>query len=157
MNLATLKALAKIKGLRQSDIAVRAGLSRQAVSKWWNQKSHCVDVLAKTHERLAKSLGVSMETLSNPLPVVDEKKLKKKMEVQLLWDKLYPDIEGFSRGLVVGRPEAFARLVQVFGLFASEKIVGKQIIHQFPKYKKIIHPARRRTLEIVWNEIQNQA
>ena len=155
MNLATLKSLSRIKGVRQADVAAMAGVSRQAVHHWWTSTDANLNVHSKTQEHLAKSFGVPMDVLSKKLPVVSNESQRKKIESQLLWDGLYPDLEHFARGLVVGQPEALARLVQVFGLFASEKIAGKQVSKKFPQYKHLIHPARRRTLEVVWTEIQN--
>lgn len=155
MNLSTLKSLSRIKGVRQADIASMAGVSRQAVNQWWNSSDPNLTVLSKTQERLAESFGVSMDVLSKELPVVSSDSQRSKIETQLLWDKLYPDLEHFARGLVVGHAAALARLVQVFGLFTAEKIAGKQVWKKFSQYKNMIHPGRRRTLEIVWTEIQN--
>lgn len=155
MNRSTLKSLSRIKGIRQADIAAMAGVSRQAVNRWWTTDEENLNVLSITQERLAESFGVTMEVLSRNLPVVSNKSQRKKIETQLLWDKLYPDLERFACGVVVGHPEALARLVQVFGLFSAEKIAGKQVWKKFPQYKNKIHPGRRRTLEAVWNEMQN--
>jgi hypothetical protein len=155
MNIATLKSLSHIKGIRQADIAVMAGVSRQAVHHWWVSDQENFDVLSSTQERLAESLGVPMQLLSKKLPVLSDEAFRKKLETQLLWDRIYPDLEHFVRGLVLGNLDALARLVQVYGLFAAEKIIGLQVWRKFPQYKNKIHPARRRTLEIVWTEIQN--
>lgn len=156
MNMATLKSLSKIKGTRQADVAAMAGVSRQAVHRWWNADQASVEVLAGTQKRLADSFGLSMEVLSEKLPVVSNPSLRKKLEAQLLWDKLYPDLEHFVRGIVVGNLDALARLTQVFGFFAAEKIAGIKVWRRFPQYKNKIHPGRRRTLEIIWTEMQSQ-
>lgn len=155
MNVLTLKTLAKIKGVRQADIAVMAGVSRQAVHRWWVAPQESLNILSGTQERLAESFGLPMQLLSMKLPVFSNEALRKKIETQLLWDKNYPNLERFVRGLVIGNLDALARLTQVFGLFAAEKIIGKQVWKKFPQYKSKIHPARRRTLEVIWNEIQN--
>ena len=156
MNIRTLKSLVRIKGLRQADVALLAGVSRQAVHKWWIAKESHINVFAENQRRLASSLGVSMEVLSKELPIVSSDSERRKLESQLLWDKLYPDIESFIRALVLGQLHALARLVQVFGLFESEIIIGKAIWVKFPEFKAKIHPGRRQTLEIVWNEVQSQ-
>ena len=134
-----------------------AKVSRQAVHRWWVSKKKNVDILSRTQRCLADSLGVSMETLSKDLPIVSDESKRKKFETQLLWDQLYPDLESFTRGLVVGQSEALARLVQVYGLFAAQKIAGQQVWKKFPQYKNKIHPGRRKGLEVIWNEIQNPA
>jgi hypothetical protein len=132
-----------------------AGVSRQAVHRWWVAPEPNLDVLSGTQERLAESLGVPMQTLSKELPVLSNETLRKKLETQLLWDKSFPNLESFVRGLVMGNSDALARLTQVFGLFAAEKIAGKQVWGKFPSYKNKIHPGRRRSLEAIWTEIQN--
>lgn len=157
MNIATLKSLAKIKGLKQSDVAAMANVSRQAVHRWWkNGHEVNINVLSQTQEQLAQGFGVPMDVLSLGLPILNDESKRQKWETQLLWDRLYPNLEAFVRGLILGHPEALARLVQVCGLFAAQKIIGKSAIRTFPTYKNKIHPGRRRSLEIVWNEIQNQ-
>ena len=155
MNVSTLKSLSLIKGLRQADVAAMAGVSRQAVHRWWVAGEENINVLSGTQERLAESFGIPMQTLSMELPVVSNEALRKNLEIQLLWDKNYPNLDRFVRGLVIGNLDALARLTQVFGLFAAEKIAGKQVWKKFPQYKNKIHPGRRHTLEVIWNEIQN--
>lgn len=156
MNVETVKTLARLKGIRQADVAAMAGVSRQAVHRWWSSEQVNIEVLAGSQKQLAESFGVSMGLLSEKLPVVSNRKLKKALQTQLLWDKLYPDIEHFVRALVVGNLDALARLTQVFGFFAAEKIAGSKVWTNFPKYKSKIHPARRRMLEMIWTEMQNQ-
>lgn len=155
MKISTLKALAQIKGLRQADVASMAGVSRQAANRWWSSEEEDVNVFAGTQERLAKSFGVPMQTLSMELPVLSDEALRKKLETQLLWDRSFLNLEQFVRALATGNHEALARLTQVFGLFAAEKIAGQQVWKKFQQYKKKIHPGRRRTLEIIWNEMQS--
>lgn len=155
MKIQTLKSLAKFKGIRQADIASMAGVSRQAVNKWWSSGEQDLNVLSKNQERLAEFFNVPMGALSVDMPIVSNESERTKLETQLLWDKSYPDLECFARGLVLGHHDALARLAQVFGLFAAEKIAGQQIWKKFPKYKNKIHPGRRRTLEVIWNDFQH--
>lgn len=149
MNIQTLKSLARVRGLSQSDLARAAGVSRQTVSFWFSQTGD-VNLFAKNLERLAEFLGVAVEDLSRPLPILGNAEERNRWATDLLWDRLYPDLEKFVDGLIRGQPEALARLVQVCGLYQSEKIAGKQIWRKFPVYRRHIHPAYRRQAEVVW-------
>lgn len=135
--------------MSQSDLARAAQVSRQTVSHWFQQKGS-INLYAKNLSALAKSLGVTAEVLSNPLPVLEEALERKKWETDLLWDKLYPDLESFIGALIRGQKQALARLVQVTGLYRAEKIAGKKVWDKFPEYKALIHPASRKLNEILW-------
>ena len=149
MNTATLKAYARAQGLNQSAIAKAAGVTRQAVSIWFSKQGK-VDLLSSTLQRLALSLGVTGEALSQPLPILGDPVERKKWETDLLWDRLYPDLESFVAGVNRGQKTALARLVQMCGLYQAEKIAGRQVWKKFESYKALIHPARRREAEILW-------
>lgn len=154
MNVATLKSYCEMKGLTQAKLAERTGISRQAISSWFKkaEKGPVIDVnvYSRNQDSLAVALGISVRELSLPLPVLSDPKHKKSIEVALLWDRLYPSIEKFIAGMTCGQPEALARLVQVYGLFAAEKIAGKLVWVRFPRYKNKIHPAVRRKIEVIW-------
>jgi hypothetical protein len=74
-----------------------------------------------------------------------------------LWDGLYSDLVDFAIALNRHETEAIARLVQVHGLFAAERIIGRVAWQRFPEYKRFIHPARRRELEILQEWKQRQS
>lgn len=154
VNIQTLKSFARVRGLSQSDLARAAGVSRQTVSHWFSQE-HEVSLLAKHLGNLARFLDVSVEVLSSPLPILGNAAERKKWETELLWDRLYPDLETFLAGLARGQRQALARLVQVVGLYQGEKIAGKQVWRKFPVYGRLIHPAYRSRAEIVWKTAQS--
>jgi transcriptional regulator with XRE-family HTH domain len=149
MNSATLKSLVLARGLSQADLARVVGVSRQTVSHWFS-KAREVNLYSSHLKKIANGLGVSVETLSRPLPVLAVAGEREKWEADLLWDKLYPNLESFLAGCVRGQPPALARLVQVCGLYQSHKIAGKQVWRKFPDFKRFIHPAYRQALEVVW-------
>jgi hypothetical protein len=50
-------------------------------------------------------------------------------------------------------PRAIARLVQVYGLFRSEKIIGRAVWRRFPEYRRFLHPARQEELGKLCGEL----
>jgi transcriptional regulator with XRE-family HTH domain len=150
MNIETLKSYSAVRGMNQSDIAQAAGVSRQAVSRWFSQSGE-IELRASTLLRLATSLRVQTEDLCRPLPILGDPELRHRWETELLWDRLYPSLESFIAGLHRGQRAALARLVQTCGLYEAEKIAGKQVWKRFDSYKSLIHPAYRRQAEILWN------
>ncbi len=154
MNINTFFCLLRLKSLKQAQAAQRAGLSRQALSLWKQkakeQKSSNINVYSKTQEQLAHILGVRTEDLNKPILAIEDPEVRLALETELLWDKLYQNIESFAVAAVKGRPDALARLVQVYGLYGSAKMVGKQIWEKFPTYKKKIHPTYRKQAEVIW-------
>ena len=99
--------------------------------------------------RLSKVLGVRVENVVQPLPCF-EPDVRARLRAALLWDRLYPDLDDFAVALNASDPRAIGRFVEVYGLFAAEKTLGKSVWKNFPSYKKHIHPARRRELETLW-------
>ena len=71
-------------------------------------------------------------------------------QTAFLWDSLYPNMEAFVKAAREFRFPAIARLVQVCGFHESQTLLGKKIILEFDRYKKLIKPARRKQLEILW-------
>jgi transcriptional regulator with XRE-family HTH domain len=143
MNVDTLRAYLRARGITQAELARRVGVSRQAVSAWLQTED--ASVRGRTLLRVAAALGVSAEALDRPLPV-DEASLKP----VYLWDHLYPDLVAFAIALNRREPEAIARLVQVHGLFAAERIIGKGVWARFGEYRQFIHPARRHELDTLY-------
>ncbi|MBI4403604.1 MAG: helix-turn-helix transcriptional regulator [Deltaproteobacteria bacterium] len=151
MNAQTLKSYLLARGLSQSDLARAAGVTRQAVSHWLSSKEKGpINLFAKHAQAVAHFLGVTVEQLSEFLPILGSPSDRKKWETELLWDRLYPDLESFIVGLMRGQRQALARLVQVCGFYEAAKIAGQQVWKRFPVYKSLIHPAYRKKLEIIW-------
>lgn len=151
MNIQTLRALAKVRDKRASDIARMAGVSRQAVSKWMKAGAHAaISVRSQNLQHLADGLGIRADELLRSLPVLDDHALRSAYETIFLWDRLYPGLEDFAIALVRGNEAALARLVQVFGLYKSANVAGPQVWRRFPFYKKHIRPIRREQLERLW-------
>ncbi len=147
MQVRTLEALLKARGLSRSELARRVGVSRQAVSLWFQQEDP--NLQGRHLLRLNEVLGVSVEELVEPLPCF-EPDTYPRLRANLLWDRLYPDLDDFAVALNGSDPRAVGRFVEVYGLFAAEKTLGRSVWKNFPGYKRHIHPARRRELETLW-------
>ncbi len=150
MNKATLKFLCSIKKISQSDLAREIGVSRQIVSRWFLTDKTQSNIYSLHQERIANYFGLTFEELSNPLPIISNPEERKKVETQLLWDKLFRNLEEYLSALVRGNLPAMARLVQVYGLYPSYQMMGNVILKKFPDYKRIIHPALREKFEVLW-------
>ena len=156
-NVQTLMFTARIRGLSQSDLARMAGVSRQAVSLWFKSaKDGQADLRAKNLLALSRALGLYVDEITTPLPCSSAKE-RAPLQTSLLWDRLYPNIEDFALALSQKKPKALARLVQIYGLFCSAKMVGRIIWTAFEKYKNHIHPVRRMELEKLWHLRQSLA
>ena len=147
MQVRTLEALLKARGLSRSELARRVGVTRQAVSLWFQQQD--ANLQGRHLVRLSEVLGVPVEDLVQPLPCF-ELDVHARLRATLLWDRLYPDLDDFAIALNASDPRALGRFVEVYGLFAAEKTLGRSVWKGFPHYKKHIHPARRRELETLW-------
>ncbi len=158
MHLQTLKAVATIRNMNQSDLARAAGVSRQRISQWLHDApaDGFVNIQTKHLMSIANALGISPGILLKPLPLLcDEQRLQGET-ARLLWDKLYPDMTSLLVAALEREPQALARIVQVYGLFASAKLFGGRVWRDFDKYKKFIQPTRRRELECLWQYRQSQ-
>lgn len=146
MYLQVLNNIMVSRGLNRADIAGLAGVSRAAVSKWFQQgeKRGWINVETETIFRLAKALRLPPETF------LKEREDISIYQTEFLWDGLYPNMERFLKAAVEGRLPALARLVQVLGFRGAKAITGKKAIILFEKYKKYIQPVRRRALENIW-------
>ncbi len=153
MQVRTLEALLKARGMSRSELARRVGVTRQAVSLWFQQQD--ANLQSRHLLRLSKVLGVRVEDLVQALPCF-EPDVHRRLQAALLWDRLDPDLDDFAVALNDSDPRAIGRFVEVYGLFAAEKSLGKPVWKNFPSYKKHIHPARRRELETLWAWIKRQ-
>lgn len=158
MNLTTLKAFAQSRGLNQSDLARAAGVTRQRVSQWLSDDSlnATVNIRSDHLSHLADELNVSANELLRTLPMIDDSTESRVEATDLLWDRLYPDLIALAIDAGRGRQVAIARLVQVYGLFATARMLGTVVWKKFPTYKKFLHPTRRKELEHVWELHQHR-
>lgn len=151
MFLRNLRVLCQLRGLKQSDLARMAGVSRQAVSLWF-RKGHegGVPVRSEHLVRLCLALDMGIDDLMTPLPDTGD------LEASLLWDRLYPNAFALVAAASDGEPRALARLVQVHGLLVSARLFGRKVTKDFHRYKRYIHPTRRGECEQVWKTIENR-
>lgn len=133
-----------LRKLRVAGIARYAGVSRAAVSKWFQTSADWANVETKTIITLAERLGVSPDLFLKPCARLD------RFQTRFLWDRLYPDMESFVDALNRDQLPAIARLVQVAGFHEASLVIGERAATLFDRYKRHIKPARRRQLEILW-------
>jgi len=150
MNIDTISVIAGSRRICQSDLARMAGISRQAVSRWFKQGRPEIEVRASHLQRLSQALGVSMDELSLPLPCLQSPEERSSLGACFLWDRLYPDVGRFAAALVLGEGRAVARLVEIYGFFLSARMLGRAVWVRFPQYKRHLPPVRRRQLEELW-------
>ncbi len=148
-----LELLCRKRGLNQSDLSRLAGVSRQAVSLWFKKKEDFIDVRSRNLDRLCRELRISPNDLLKEMPVLEPVGA---WRAQFLWDRLYPDSESFALALSKGDLRAIGRLVQVWGLYRSAKVLGKVVWREFEKYAKYITPPQRRKCECIWALHENR-
>ena len=158
MHLQTVKAIAAIKRLNQSDMAAAAKVSRQRVSQWFKSApaDGYVNIQTDHLRAIATALGVDASDLLKQLPLLDDPHAAARYTTMLLWDRLYPDLVSLFAAALDGVPDAMARVVQVLGLHAAAKMLGPRVWRDFPRYKTLIKPARRIALEHIWQYRFNQ-
>jgi transcriptional regulator with XRE-family HTH domain len=152
MNPTTLRAHLKALRMAPSELARRIGVSRQAVSKWFKGGAE-IGVKAAHLLAVSQVLRVRPEDLARPLPCFEGEE-HPRLRARYLWDALYPDLDDFAIALRRREPHAVARLVEIDGLFSAEKILGQWVWKEFDRFKRFIHPVRRRQLETLrkWQE-----
>ena len=148
VDVRALKAFLKARSWTRAELARRVGVSRQAVSLWFRGDE--ANLQGKHLIRLSQVLSVPVEKLAKPLPCF-EPETHSRLRANLLWDRLYPDLDDFAIALNANDPRAVGRFVEVYGLFAAEATLGAFVWRDFPSYKQHIHPARRRELETLWD------
>lgn len=143
MSIETLRILMSARRLSQSELARLASVTRQTVSRWFAVGKHTgqdeVNIETKTLRRISDALGIGADDLMSSAEIHE----KSKFETALLWDRAYGSLEEFAVALARRELRAVARLVQVYGMYASEKIVGQTVWRDFERYAKYMHPARR--------------
>lgn len=153
MKSENLKIFASLAGFNASDIARLANVSRQMASQWLScQKDH-YKVSADKVMRLARGLGVSYESLLEPLC---DPTLIETTRHQYLWDNLYPSVSAFVVGVLLREEKALARMAEVYGFEEAEKLVGRDAIDLFPRYKMRIHSTRKKELESIWKNLSQR-
>ena len=151
MNPYTLKAILKVRNLKSSDLSKRTGISKQLLSHWFAQRNSTLNIHSKNLTKLAAGLGLTVDALSRPMPILEDGAERNALETNLNWDRIYPDLESLIRGILRNEDPALARIVQVYGLFQAEKIIGKIVWKKFPHYKSKMSLAQRKQNEILWN------
>ena len=139
----TVVAAIKAKGWSQAEFARRVGVSRQAVSLWL--KSGRATVTGTHLLKVAQVLGIPAESLDQPLPGFGPE--RSALTAAYLWDHLYPGLDDFAIAVNRWDMRAVGRLVEVGGLHAAERVLGRSVWKRFSDYARHIHPARRRQLE----------
>jgi transcriptional regulator with XRE-family HTH domain len=147
MQVRTLQGLLKARGLSQAELARRVGVTRQAVSLWLQRE--VANIQSRHLLCLSQVLRVPVEVLARPLPCFSPD-THARLRATLLWDRLYPDLDDFAVAVNRADPRAVARFVEVYGLFAAEKTIGRTVWKKFPAYKRYINRGRRRQCEILW-------
>ncbi len=153
MDCRVFQTLLAVRNLNQSQIAELTGISRQAVSLW--TKRDTINLHSQHLQKLGSALGLSVDLLLRPLPVICDAHLSTTLLTSLLWDRLFPNLESFAVALVKNDFRALARLTQVFGIYSACKVVGVSIWKQFPLFKKYIQPVRRQQCEVIWKLHEN--
>lgn len=151
MYFQVLKNILHYKSFKQTDLASLAGVSRAAVSKWFQEgeKKNFINVETKTLLHLASRLGISPDLF------LQKRENLSIFKTLFLWDFLYPDMETFIVALSQNRLSALARLVQALGFRQARFVVGAKAVKLFPRYSRYLKPARRKQLEILWPLYQN--
>lgn len=148
MDVRTLEALLKARGLSRAELARRVGVTRQAVSLWF--RGERAEPRGRHLVRVAEVLGVPVETVTRPLPCLGAAE-HARLRATLLWDALYPDLDDFAIALRAREPRALARLVEVHGLYGAEKAIGPDAWSRFPDYERFLHTGRRGELRTLWD------
>ncbi|MBI2605523.1 MAG: helix-turn-helix transcriptional regulator [Deltaproteobacteria bacterium] len=143
MSIETLKILMSARRLSQAELARLANVTRQAVSRWFAVGKSAgrdeINIETKTLRRISDALGIRADDLISSTEISE----KREFETALLWDRAYGSLEEFAVALARQELKAVARLVQVYGMFASEKIVGQMVWRDFKRFAKHMHPTRR--------------
>lgn len=136
----TLKIIMNLRRVSPAELARRAGLSRQAISKW-NPNPRW-----QTIQKVAQALNVAPEQLTRSLLSGVSSEEQKRVIALTLWDHLYPGLPDFIAALVRQERKAVARYIQAFGILNAEKVFGKWVYQKFDSYSGFLPPALRKDL-----------
>ena len=151
MYSSTLRIIMKVRGLNQSAVSRISGVSRQAVSLWFVSKSDFQNIQILPLIKLARSLNISIDDLTQSVPLLCERSIRTALFAEFCWDYLYPDIEAFFTALARHKYPAVGRLIECRGMFESAYILGRRVWTNYSKYRQYIHPARRKECDHIWN------
>lgn len=151
MILQNIEFFSTARQFSQADLARRSGLSRQLISVWLNASSKRLNPTTDSLLKLAQGLGVRIQDLVDPIPLLGNPQERQALETSLLWDRLFPSVEHFLGALLRNDLRAIARLVEVYGMFAAAKIVGLVVWNKFQRYARYLPPLRRKQCEALWN------
>lgn len=162
----TLQCILELKGIKAAELARRAGVSRQSISKWFqdaeraNQGSSqslpndSVNIEWNTLRKITDTLELKPTQLSTDLFQSLTLNMRIHYKTLLLWDSSYSSIESFTIALLKKEYKAVGRYIQVFGILAAEKIFGKWVYKKFESYSPYIHPVRRKELGTLCKKFQ---
>lgn len=160
MFLSTLNTLMKLKNINPAELARRAGISRQAISKWFTSaetmNKNLINAEWNTILKISEALHIKPSALSTDLFRSLSPETKSQYHSLLLWDQLYDSVESLSIALAKKEYKAVGRYVQVFGILAAEKIFGSWIYLRFDQYSPFIHPVKRKELKKLCQTLQEQ-
>lgn len=146
MYIQVLKNLMNSNQERAIEVAKKVGISRGALTHWFQKasKEGWVNIETNTLKKLADHFAVEPSLFLKPSPDLNS------FKNSFLWDSLYPTMESFIVAIQENQSPALARLVQVVGLENARKIAGQDIIKRFPFYSRYLHPVRKNQLELIW-------
>jgi transcriptional regulator with XRE-family HTH domain len=151
----TLFIYMTLNNLNANRLAKAAGLTRQAISKWFTSNQNLIKADWQSVIKISKVLNVQpSKLLEDPFEALDRKK-RKEIEILLLWDHLFDSLESFIVAMMQKDPRAVARYIHVFGILNAEKIWGKWVFKKFSDYAVYIHPARRKELSALCMKLQD--
>ncbi len=156
MYIDTLTVIMKLRKYNQSDISRLAKISRQSVSLWFSSGKSFQNIRARHLIDLGKALDVSLDELTDRLPVLSDPNKFRELNTEFCWDYLFAGIYDFFIALVKRDYKAIARLVQCRGLYESAYLLGNIIWKDYPKYKKYINPVRQKETSHIWMLHKNQ-
>ena len=142
MYFKTINSMLLARGWSQSDLARVTGVSRQAVSKWLKGSAQ-VSMTSENLFKVSRALRVPAETLARPLPGYGGDAEHDQLMAAYLWDRLYPDLDELVIAASRWQLPAVARLVEVDGLYATEKLLGKAVWRRFEEYARYLNAVRR--------------
>ena len=121
MLASTLTTLLKLKAIKPAELARKAGVSRQAISKWFKlaetKNSNHINAEWNTVQRIAAALKIEPAQLSKDFFSKLSLAQKENYRILLLWDRSYESIESFTIALAKKENILEKSPHQIFDLF----------------------------------------